>query len=123
MNELGFKGDLLKHGIRREVFISLLADNSIALLKNGIGKPQLCSLQSADQVGRIARERWIVPRARSRPEYRTWNREDILLSIRSAVTSGQTEYHKVAYPELIATVYPLLIAAPISTNKIYLDFF
>jgi hypothetical protein len=76
MSQLGFKGDLLKHGIRREVFISLLAKNSVELLKSGRGNPDLASLQSVAQVGDIASERWLIPRAVSRPEFRAWSRSN-----------------------------------------------
>jgi hypothetical protein len=74
MSQLGFKGDLLKHGIRREVFISLLAKNSIDLLRTGNGSPDLSSLQSVAEVGGLAKDRWLVPRSLSRPEFRTWSR-------------------------------------------------
>lgn len=76
--ELGFKGDMLKHGIQREVFISLLADNSIALLSGCGGEPNLRSLQSTNEVGNVARERWLIPRAASRPEFSEWTRANWL---------------------------------------------
>lgn len=81
MDELGFKGDLLKHGIRREVFVSLLANNSIDILNCGADVPDLSTLQGADEVGRIACDRWLIPRAQSRPEFKAWERENILSCI------------------------------------------
>lgn len=74
MSQLGFKGDLLKHGIRREVFVSLLAKNSLDLLRTGNGSPDLASLQSVAEVGGMANDRWLIPRSISRPEFRTWSR-------------------------------------------------
>lgn len=73
LSQLGFKGDVLKHGIKREVFISLLADNAISLLRTGKGKPKLGSLRTAAEIGDLARERWIIRRAATRPEYTQWS--------------------------------------------------
>lgn len=90
MSELGFKGDLLKHGIQREVFVSLLASNSLELLKTGQGNPNIDSLQSVDEVGRIATERWLIPRSISRPEYQTWSRDDWQQLIYKNIFSPET---------------------------------
>ncbi|MBC8751421.1 MULTISPECIES: Druantia anti-phage system protein DruA [Paraburkholderia] len=73
MSSLGFKGDVLKHGIQREVFISLLADNAITILRNGKGKPKLATLRSAPEIGSVAVERWMIRRAETRPEYMQWS--------------------------------------------------
>jgi hypothetical protein len=73
MSSLGFRGDVLKHGIQREVFISDLADNAAPLLRNGRGRPQLGSLRSVSEIASLAIERWVIQRAASRPEYREWS--------------------------------------------------
>jgi hypothetical protein len=39
LEALGFKDDMLRHGIQREVFICQLADNALKLLRSGRGKP------------------------------------------------------------------------------------
>lgn len=75
--ELGFKHDLLRHGIRRQVFISNLASNATRILRNGRGRPDLSTLLTAQQVVALALERWILPRAHRRPDYRDWNRADV----------------------------------------------
>ncbi|MGE8626403.1 Druantia anti-phage system protein DruA [Achromobacter denitrificans] len=75
MSRLGFKGDVLKHGIKREVFISLFAENSLRILKSGSGKPNVESLLSVAEIGDLAVNRWMVGRAESRPQYLDWSHE------------------------------------------------
>jgi hypothetical protein len=77
LEALGFKDDLLRHGIQREVFLCQLADNARKLLRTGKGKPDLSSLLSADDVARLAVERWMLPRSERRPEFKLWKCEDI----------------------------------------------
>jgi len=74
---LGMDGDLLRHGITREVYAMPLADNWRDYL---LGKNAKCVLNRPplSQIAAACRERWIVPRARRRPEYRYWTREDTL---------------------------------------------
>ena len=78
LSELGFNRDILRHGIQREVFICQLASNAAHILKSGKGKPELTSLLSARDIAELAIDRWIVPRAKRRPEYRYWNSNDLL---------------------------------------------
>ena len=68
---------MLRHGIQREVFISQLADNALKVLHSGRGRPNLSSLLSAEEVARLAVERWMLPRSERRPEFKTWKRESI----------------------------------------------
>ena len=75
---LGFKADMLRHGIQREVFICELANNSLAILRKGKGRPNLRNLLSADAVGQLAVKRWVIPRAQSRPEYKSWKVAQLL---------------------------------------------
>ena len=78
LKALGFNDDLLRHGIRREVFICSLASNATELLSTGRGRPDLSSLLSVSKVARLARERWIVPRSQRRPEYREWTSDHLI---------------------------------------------
>lgn len=86
---LGFKADMLRHGIQREVFICELASNALALMRKGKGRPNLTSLLSVDDVAALAVKRWMVPRSETRPEYRQWQASDLktLLSERSGLIS------------------------------------
>ena len=78
LTELGFRDDLLRHGVQREVFFCPLAANATKLLRTGKGTPDLASLLSVRQVGQLALDRWLIPRSERRPEYRSWKREDLL---------------------------------------------
>jgi hypothetical protein len=77
LEALGFKDDILRHGIQREVFLCQFADNAAKLLRTGKGKPDLSSLLSAEDVAKLAVERWILPRSERRPEFKLWKREGI----------------------------------------------
>ncbi|MGO4307341.1 Druantia anti-phage system protein DruA [Cupriavidus sp. RAF12] len=75
---LGFKDDLLKHGIQREVFLSRLASNATRILQTGKGRPDVAGLLSARQIAASAVDRWMIPRAMRRPEYRTWSAANLI---------------------------------------------
>lgn len=77
LEAVGFKDDILKHGIRREVFLCEFASNALRILKTGEGRPNLKTLSTAEQVAELALERWVRPRAQRRPEFQTWTTEDL----------------------------------------------
>lgn len=77
LKELGLKDNLLRHGIRREVFISFLASEGAKLLLTGQGKPDTTNLRNVDEVAELALERWIRPRAKRDPTYLEWTHEDL----------------------------------------------
>jgi hypothetical protein len=77
LTALGFKDDLLRHGVQREVFFCELATNARKILRTGKGRPDLSTLLSAEEVGRLAVVRWMTPRAERRPEYKTWLADNI----------------------------------------------
>lgn len=77
LEAIGFKDDLLKHGIRREVFLCELAANAVRMLKTGKGRPNLKTLATAEEVADMALERWIIPRAQRRPEFSAWTTDDL----------------------------------------------
>jgi hypothetical protein len=74
---LGFKADLLRHGIGREVFACDIALNAKKLLCGKAKRANFRNLLSVSEVGLLARERWIIPRAASRPDFRNWTRESL----------------------------------------------
>jgi hypothetical protein len=78
LEALGFKDDLLRHGIQREVFICNLAANAAKILRTGKGRPDLSSLLSVREVAQLAVERWILPRSQRRPEFKSWTHDDLL---------------------------------------------
>jgi hypothetical protein len=77
LSALGFRADMLRHGVQREVFICHLASNALSILAKGKGRPKLASLLSAREVAALAVQRWIVPRSERRPEYRSWKASDV----------------------------------------------
>jgi hypothetical protein len=93
---MGFEADLLRHGVAREVFFSHIADNALRVLRGEVHRPSYASLLSARDVGLLARERWVVPRACREPSFALWDRAEILgrLDWRSSVngvTSNRIE--------------------------------
>ena len=77
LTALGLRDDLLRHGIRREVFFCNLANNAKKILRTGKGKPDDSSLLSVREVAELAMERWIVPRSQRRPNFRAWTTDDL----------------------------------------------
>lgn len=78
LSALGFKGDMLRHGIQREVFMCQLATNATEILQTGKGRPDLTTLLSAKEVAELAVNRWMLPRSARRPEYRDWEKCDLV---------------------------------------------
>lgn len=78
LRALDFKDNLLHHGIKREVFYCSLASNANAILRTSKGQPELSTLLSTRQISELALERWLLPRADRRPDYRSWANTDLL---------------------------------------------
>lgn len=78
LSTLGFKEDMLRHGIQREVFICKLASNAAKILHTGKGQPHVNALLSAKEISELALERWMAPRAKRRPEYREWDSRNLI---------------------------------------------
>lgn len=77
-SKLGITDDLLRHGVRREVFISELATNAISILKDGADAlPDIRKLRNISEIGQLALERWIIPRSRARDDYKSWTLSDL----------------------------------------------
>lgn len=94
LNALGFRDDMMKHGIQREVFISQLADNATNILQTGRGKPDLTSLLSAKDIAELAMERWMIPRSIRKTEYRSWDSDYLFDFIDNNWLSLQVETDK-----------------------------
>lgn len=77
LGRLSMDGDLLRHGITREVYAMPIAKNWREYL---LGKDSVCVVDRppAEAIAAAARERWIVPRSKRRPEYKCWTRKDTL---------------------------------------------
>ncbi|MFC1764902.1 Druantia anti-phage system protein DruA [Planctomycetota bacterium] len=72
LDMIGMNSDLLKHGICREVFISRLAMNAERVLRGEVSRPCWRDLLSVEKVAELAKDRWVVPRAKRRKEFRDW---------------------------------------------------
>ena len=77
LDALGFKDDMLRHGIQRQVFLCLLAENAKHILKTGKGRPDVKTLLTAADVAERAVSRWIIPRSRRRTEYLQWTPDSL----------------------------------------------
>ncbi len=77
LDALGFKSDLLRHGVGREVFACELASNAKNILRGKAKRPSYRNLRTVEEIGALARERWIIPRANSRPEFKAWSRTQL----------------------------------------------
>lgn len=77
LDALGFKEDVLKHGIQREVFLCQTACNSLKILRGEAKRPMLEGLLKTEDVGASAVERWVTRRAESRPDYKSWDRSQL----------------------------------------------
>ncbi|MBP3124750.1 Druantia anti-phage system protein DruA [Thalassospira sp. ER-Se-21-Dark] len=101
LSALGFKEDLLRHGIQREVFICELASNTVKILNTGKGRPDLTRLLSAKEVSELALERWILPRAIRMPAYQNWTSSDLvnLFGKKTRILSSQPSQIESFPPE------------------------
>jgi hypothetical protein len=78
LGAIGINESVLRHGVKREVFICPFASNSFDILKTGEGRPKLSGLLKVAEISDLARERWMVPRAERRDDYRAWQRSGIV---------------------------------------------
>lgn len=85
---LGFDADMLRHGIKREVYLCNLAVNSAKILRGESVRAVYRALKSVDEVGVLARERWLIGRAERMPEYRDWKVEEFEKLLRSVHPSS-----------------------------------
>lgn len=93
---IGMRSNLLMHGIKREVFICEMASNTLEFLKGEEAALNISNLKSVEEVAALACERWLVPRAARRTEYRQWTKEDLvnLVSISSGIRVSLDEPKK-----------------------------
>lgn len=75
LEKIGLNGDLLRHGIAREVYVMPLATNWKSYLQGqddscDVNRPPLFDIVSA------CLKRWVIPRAERNQDYRLWSAED-----------------------------------------------
>lgn len=76
LEQLGFSSDLLRHGVRREVFLFRLVDNLEAYMEGRDAEPVYRNLPFSELVT-WWRERWLLPRAERVDGWRAWRKEEI----------------------------------------------
>lgn len=79
LDALGLPGDLLRHGLRREVFLAPLGVGWRAFLRNETDTINPYRYDLAELSAHY-RHRWAVPRAERFDEWRTFDRDSIRLS-------------------------------------------
>jgi hypothetical protein len=79
LDELGLDGDLLRHGIKREVFVAPRALGWRAFLRGESDQVHWTDYPLAD-LGDFWRERWGVPRARRDDSYTKFKRDSLRLT-------------------------------------------
>ena len=91
---MGYDPDLLRHGVNREVFISWLASNGGEILSGERRRPDYSTLRRVSDIGALARERWMEPRALRDESFRQWHPTELLplldwrLISRRPITTG-----------------------------------
>jgi hypothetical protein len=85
LTELGLSGELLRHGIRREIYGIPLAYNFREFLLGHEKKLDIIDLRIKDLYG-FFRSRWLYGRAERKPEYREFKRENVATLIRNNVS-------------------------------------
>jgi len=76
LDRLGLPSELLRHGVKREVFLFRLVDNLEAYMEGQDPEPIYRNLPLSELVA-WWRERWLLPRAQRVDGWRDWHRGEI----------------------------------------------
>jgi hypothetical protein len=88
LEKLGLGPDLVRHGIKREVYAMPLTDNFRDMLK-GKARRLTTKRPSVREIASVALERWLLPRAQTRREYRNV-RKDVYLATQKHILINVT---------------------------------
>jgi len=75
LDQVGLKGDLLRHGVCREVYALPMASNWREYLRGDATRLNGMPPKAAD-IADAALRRWVLPRAERMPGYRSWQSGD-----------------------------------------------
>ncbi len=75
---LGMDESLIKHGISREVYSMPVADNAVEFLSGHHDQPRFDSRLSAEEISKLAIQRWMIPRAKRKPEFAEYSKDSFL---------------------------------------------
>ncbi len=81
LENLGLSGDLLRHGIRREIYVVPLAPECSPFLRGETNALAHYSLPF-EQASAYWEQRWLLPRADRKPEYREFRRTSVSRLVR-----------------------------------------
>ncbi|MCR4404731.1 MAG: DUF4338 domain-containing protein [Candidatus Acetothermia bacterium] len=76
LDQLGLPSDLLRHGVKQEVFLFRLVNNLEAYMEGRDAEPVYRNLPFSELVA-WWRERWLLPRAERVNGWREWRKEEI----------------------------------------------
>lgn len=97
---LGINESVLKHGIKRQVFVCGMAANTFDILRGKAAQPNYGDLKSVAEVSQMAVKRWMIPRAERETVFRRWKRDSIPLMIRGTMVGSLSELkEKASAPE------------------------
>ncbi len=91
LQSLGLDPDLVRHGIRREVYAMPLTDNFRDLLK-GDTRHSIGKRPSAKELSSAALKRWVLPRAETRPDFRELRKIDFLAEHMSLLSEKELPF-------------------------------
>jgi hypothetical protein len=78
-SKLGLKPEILRHGVKREVFLAPVARNWIAYLRGDTDEPNWYHFD-LDGIADFFARRWAYPRAQRDPSYQEFRPDDLRLS-------------------------------------------
>ncbi len=96
LERLGISEDLLRHGIRREVYISEFADNTIEALKDASIDPVFTNLLNIKDIAELSLDRWVLPRARRNDTFRHWSSSNFIDLIRKNYSQAEANWNQAA---------------------------
>jgi len=76
LNLLGFQRDLLRHGVKREVFLVPLAKNYREFLRGVNGEELIYYNRNIEKLTQFFKERWMIPRSKRIDDWKEWTRYD-----------------------------------------------
>lgn len=88
---LGMGAAITHHGLKREVYFSAIADNAIEILRGTRKRPKYETLMTVEEVGLLARSRWLTPRGVRRPEFRDWTHRDLMRAIADSIVPHESQ--------------------------------
>lgn len=96
LRRLGMNQNLLRHGIKREVFLCDLAENGKEVLRGFNTTPDYSSLLTINEIVNLAKKRWLIPRAeRIGFSYQDWNKEQLIEKLMKYQVSNESSKSKL----------------------------